>query len=166
MVDFAALSVLFGTTLFCIRFALHSGGNVTDEFRIAAFVVGGRQYVAALLPDGQTFALPSDSVFGVTSAPAKPGQTVVMYGIGFGPVSDGVSAGTLATQLDSLMLPLQVTIGGANAQLAYAGLASTYTGLYQINVVVPQIATNPAAPITIRLGTLTSSQTLYIAVQD
>jgi uncharacterized protein (TIGR03437 family) len=129
----------------------------------ATFMIGGKQYVAAFNPDG-TFALPQNAIVGVSSTPATPGQTVVLYGIGFGPVSDGVTAGTLPTQLDSLTLPLVVSFGTANAQLAYAGLATGLTGLYQINVVVPQVSANGAEPITFSLGTTKGSQTLYIAV--
>jgi len=127
------------------------------------FMIGGKQYVAAFNPDG-TFALPQNAIVGVSSTAATPGQTVVMYGIGFGPVSDGVTAGTLPTQQDSLTLPLVVSFGTTNAQLAYAGLAMGLTGLYQINVVVPQVSANSAEPITFTLGTTKGSQTLYIAV--
>ncbi len=129
-----------------------------------AFLIGGKQYVAAFNPDG-TFALPQNAIVGVSSTPATVGQTLVLYGIGFGPVSDGVTAGTLPAQQDSLTLPLVVSFGTATAQLAYAGLATGLTGLYQINVVVPQVPTNSAQPITFTLGTTKSSQTLYIAVK-
>ncbi len=131
----------------------------------ATFNISGKQYVAAFNPDG-SFALPAGAVVGVPSTPATPGQTVVMYGVGFGPVSGWVTAGTLPTEQDSLTLPLVVTLGTSKAQLAYAGLAAGLTGLYQINVVVPQVATDNAVPITLSLGTAKGNQTLYIAVKD
>jgi uncharacterized protein (TIGR03437 family) len=130
----------------------------------STFTISGKQYVAAFNPDG-TFALPANAVVGVASTPATPGQTIVMYGIGFGPVSDGVTAGTLPTQQDSLTLPLVVTFGSTKATLAYAGLANGLTGLYQINVVVPQLPANNAEPISLTLGNTSGSQTLYLAVQ-
>jgi uncharacterized protein (TIGR03437 family) len=128
------------------------------------FKISGRQYVAAFNNDG-SFALPANAIVGVASAPAAVGETIVMYGIGFGPVSDGVTAGTLPTQQDSLTLPLVVNIGGTKATLAYAGLAAGLTGLYQINVVVPQLPANSIEPITFTLGSAKGSQTLYLAVQ-
>jgi uncharacterized protein (TIGR03437 family) len=139
--------------------------NATQPQLLApgTFLIGGKQYVAAFNPDG-TFALPQNALVGVSSNPATPGQTIVLYGIGFGPVSDGVTAGTLPTQQDSLTLPLVVTVGAANAQLAYAGLASGLTGLYQINFVVPQITANSAVPITFTLNGTKGTQTLYLAV--
>ncbi len=140
--------------------------NATQPNLLApnAFLIGGKQYVAAFNPDG-TFALPQNAIVGVSSNPATPGQTIVLYGIGFGPVSDGVTAGTLPSQQDALTLPLVVSIGTATAQLAYAGLATGLTGLYQINVVVPQVSANNAEPITFTLGTAKGAQTLYIAVK-
>jgi len=129
----------------------------------STFLIGGKQYVAAFNPDG-TFALPTNAIVGVSSNPATPGQTIVLYGIGFGPVSDGVTAGTLPAQQDSLTLPLVVSVGTANAQLAYAGLATGLTGLYQINIVVPQVSANSAEPITFTLGGTKGKQTLYLAV--
>jgi uncharacterized protein (TIGR03437 family) len=131
----------------------------------SSFIIGGKQYVAAFNPDG-SFALPTGAVVGVSSHPATPGQTLVMYGIGFGPVSDGVTAGTLATIMDSLTSPLVLNFGTTKAALAYAGLVAGYTGLYQINVVVPTLAANSALPVTFTLGTTGGTQTLYIAVQQ
>src|SRR5690242_3788277 len=50
----------------------------------AGFRIGGRQYAAAFLPDGSTFVLPIASIPSTPSRPAKPGETIVLYGIGFG----------------------------------------------------------------------------------
>ena len=51
----------------------------------ASLKIGGKQYVAAFFADG-TYVLPPNSVPGLTSRDAKPGDTIVLYGIGFGPV--------------------------------------------------------------------------------
>ena len=59
-----------------------------------SFKIAGRQYVAAFNTDG-SFALPANAIVGVALTPATVGETVVMYGVGFGAVSDGVTAGTL-----------------------------------------------------------------------
>ena len=77
----------------------------------ASFVISGNQYVAAFLPpDYQTtFALPTGTISGVTSRPAKPGETLVLYGLGFGAVTQNVPVGTIApAQLTNLKAPLQV----------------------------------------------------------
>lgn len=126
--------------------------------------VKGRQYAAAFFPDGETMALPEDAVPGVRSRAAKPGDTLVLYGVGFGPVNPAVPAGTIVNQMTSLATPLQITFGNTPAGLAYSGLAPGFTGLYQFNVVVPSVPDSDAVPISLSLGGVPASQTLYIAV--
>jgi uncharacterized protein (TIGR03437 family) len=128
------------------------------------FQVNGKQYVAALTADGQTFILPSGAISGLPSRPAKPGETIVLYGIGFGAVTPNLSAGTVVSQANSLAGPLQIFFGNAPAALSYYGLAPNATGLYQFNVVVPNIADNPAVPLAFSLAGTAAPQTLYIAV--
>ncbi|MGA1996749.1 MAG: hypothetical protein ABSH45_13310 [Bryobacteraceae bacterium] len=41
----------------------------------------------------------------------------------------------------------------------------SFTGLYQFNVVVPNVAANGALPISFSLGGVKGTQTLFIAVQ-
>ena len=130
-----------------------------------SFKIGGKQYMAALFPDG-SFALPQNAISGVASRPAKPGDSLVVYGIGFGPVSPAVSAGTVVTQGNSLVTPVQFTVGTTPALLSYDGLVPSFTGLYQFNVVVPNVAAGDAVAISFTLAGTQASQTLYIAVQN
>jgi uncharacterized protein (TIGR03437 family) len=131
----------------------------------AGFTVSGKQYVGALLPDG-TFALPAGAVSGVASRPAMVGEILTIYGVGFGPVTGGLTAGTLVTQLNSLTTPVQFLFGSTVATVSYYGLAPSFTGLYQFDVTVPSVSANAAEPISITLGGAKGSQTLYIAVQN
>jgi uncharacterized protein (TIGR03437 family) len=131
----------------------------------AVFTIGGKQYVGALLPDG-TFALPTGAVSGVASRPAMVGEILTIYGVGFGPVTGGLTAGTLVTQLNSLTTPIQFLFGSTVATVSYYGLAPSFTGLYQFDVTVPSVGANAAEPISITLGGAKGSQTLYIAVQN
>jgi uncharacterized protein (TIGR03437 family) len=130
-----------------------------------SFQVSGKQYVAALFSDAQTFVLPVGAIPGVSSRPAKPGETITLYGVGFGPVTPNVLAGTLVTASNALANSLQIFIGNTLATTSYAGLAPNLTGLYQFNVTVPSVSDNPAVPLTFNLGGLPAAQTLYIAVQ-
>lgn len=131
----------------------------------ANFQIGGKQYVGALLPDGVTYILPTGTVSGLTSRPAHVGDTIVMYGVGFGPVTPASPAGQTVTGLNSLTTPLAVFFGPAQATLSYYGLAPGYIGLYQFNVVVPNVAASNAVPVTFVLGSSNNLQTLYTAVQ-
>jgi uncharacterized protein (TIGR03437 family) len=50
------------------------------------------------------------------------------------------------------------------AAVSYGGLASGYAGLFQFNVVVPNVPAGNLIPLTFILGGVTGTQTLYIAV--
>ena len=52
------------------------------------------------------------------------------------------------------------------AMANYSGLAPNYVGLYQFNIVVPNVAASNAVPLTFTLGGGGGTQTLYIAVQN
>ena len=55
-------------------------------------------------------------------------------------------------------------IGGSSATLSYSGLAPNFVGLYQFNVVVPNVAASDAVPLTYSLGGVGGTQKLLIAV--
>ncbi|MGO9261000.1 MAG: IPT/TIG domain-containing protein [Bryobacteraceae bacterium] len=135
-------------------------------FAPPSFNASGIQYAGALFLDGVTYALPPGAVPGYTSQRATPGQTIVLYGVGFGTVSPSIPAGQIETNANNtLSLPLQVYIGGVQATVTFGGLAPDAVGLYQFNVTVPNIPANDKAPLTFSLGGVNGSQTLYIAVQ-
>ncbi len=129
-----------------------------------SFTVAGKQYAAALFSDGQTFALPVNAITGVASRPAKPGETLTIYGVGFGPVTGGFTAGTIVTAQNALMNQFLMQFGATQATVSYQGLAPSFTGLYQFNVVVPNITPNNALALSFSLGGTKGTQTLYIAV--
>jgi uncharacterized protein (TIGR03437 family) len=141
--------------------------NTTQPGLLAppSFKIGGNQYVVAQFSD-LTYVLPAGSIAGVASRPAKPGETIVIYGVGFGPVIPNIPAGQIVTQTNRLSMPLQILFGQTPAQSSYFGLAPNYVGLYQFNVVVPAVANNDLVPLTFSLGGVAGTQTLYIAVRQ
>ena len=132
----------------------------------ANFLINGKQYVAALHADG-TFVLPPGSIPGLATSQAKPGETILLYGVGFGPVSPSSIpvAGVIVPGINQLASTFSIQFAGATAQPSYAGLAPTYVGLYQFNVVVPNVADSDTVPVTFTLGGAQGSQTLYTAVK-
>jgi len=140
--------------------------NATEPGLLAppSFNIGGKQYVAAQLADG-TYALPAGAVRGVDSRPAKPGETIVIYGIGFGPVVPTTPAGDIAPASTRFFESLQFWFGQTAAQqVPYAGLAPGSVGLYQFNIVVPQVSDSDLVPLTFDLGGVHGTQTIYTAV--
>jgi trimeric autotransporter adhesin len=132
----------------------------------SSFLLAARQYAAALFPDFATYVLPVGVITGLSSRPAKPGDTIILYGVGFGTVNPSVNAGQITQQSNKLTSNLLVTIGGVAATVTYAGLTPGVVGLYQFNVVVPNVGSSDLVPLSFSLGGVNSTQTLYIAVQN
>jgi uncharacterized protein (TIGR03437 family) len=119
-----------------------------------------------LFANSSTWVLPTGAVSGLTSQPASPGDIITLYGVGFGAVTPAVAAGQSvpAGELTALTAPVQVQFGTTPATLQYQGLAPGFVGLYQLNIVVPQVAAGDAVPLTFSQGGGTLPQTLYTAV--
>jgi uncharacterized protein (TIGR03437 family) len=132
----------------------------------SSFHLGSRQYVAALHADGATFALPPGYLERVPVRRARPGDVLTMYGIGFGPVTPDVPAGQISQGATRLVQQLRVFFRDREATITYAGLAPNTVGLYQFNVVVPDVPGGEAVPLTFRVGELQGSQTLVLPVQN
>ena len=61
---------------------------------------------------------------------------------------------------------MTVSVGGVDAPVQFAGLTPGFTGLYQINAVIPSgIRPGDAVPITISVNGQTSPDTVTIAVR-
>jgi uncharacterized protein (TIGR03437 family) len=132
----------------------------------ASFNVGGTQFVVALFADG-TYVLPTGAIAGLNSRPAQPGDEIVLYGIGFGPVMPNLPAGQLVQEANTLSSAFSMSIGGVPVtSVPYSGLAPGFTGLYQFNIVVPATIASGAVPLTFTAGGGAGMQTLYLAVSN
>jgi hypothetical protein len=108
----------------------------------------------------------SGAISGVTSSPAKVGETIVIYGVGFGPVTPNIPAGEIATESSQLSAPLTMHFGKTPADLTYLGLSPDSVGVYQFNVEVPAEGTSDLVPLTFTLGGVAGTQTLYTALEQ
>jgi uncharacterized protein (TIGR03437 family) len=79
---------------------------------------------------------------GVATSAAKPGEVIILWVSGLGPTNPAIAAGRQvpAGQLYSVANSVEVTIGGARAELFGAALASGNASLYQIALRVPALA--------------------------
>jgi len=130
----------------------------------ASFKIGGKQYVVAFHSDNVTYVLPDGSIAGLPSRPAAPGETIVLYGNGFGPVTPNIPAGELAAGNSQLAASLEILFGETQAKLAYYGLSPGLVGVYQFDVVVPAVPDNNALPLSFKLAGVQGTQVLYTAV--
>jgi uncharacterized protein (TIGR03437 family) len=130
-----------------------------------AFKLGDKQYVVAVRPNGEFVT--NGSIPGIAAAPAKPGETIIVYGTGFGPVtpSTAVIAGQISQGQSSVTTPLEFQIANAVAQAGYAGLAPGQVGVYQFNLTVPQDAQTGDAEFQAFVNGQPLRQSLWIPVQ-
>jgi len=93
--------------------------------------------------------------------PASTGDLLLVYAAGLGPVNPGVLDGVAAPSsapFPTTVNPVTATVGGQTAQVQFAGLAPGYTGVYQVNLVVPQgVAAGADVPIVLTIGGFSSS---------
>jgi uncharacterized protein (TIGR03437 family) len=133
------------------------------SFSPGLFTIAG--YAVAVNPDG-SLAAPTGAIPGIASHPATPGDSLVLYGSGFGPVNPPATTGdnSLDTQRNATSTPI-VTIAGVPATVTFAGLSPQFVGVYQINVTMPS-SESPAnaAPILIDTGGVTGAIQTAIAV--
>jgi uncharacterized protein (TIGR03437 family) len=131
-----------------------------QQFAPAFFTMGGT-YAAAQHADysyvGKPGLLP-----GATSQPAQPGETILIYGTGFGPTSPPLPSAQLVTTPAVLANSVQFTIGGVVAHVDYAGLVEA--GLYQFNVKVPDVPSGDAALVA-QIGGVQTQTGVLITIQ-
>ncbi|MCX6611598.1 MAG: hypothetical protein NTW74_12195 [Acidobacteria bacterium] len=128
----------------------------------ANFNVGGRQLAVALFSDNTTFVARAGEIAGVTSRPARAGETITLYLVGAGATNPAVPAGTIASGTP-LLTNATVRFGDAPATVSYAGLAPGAIGLYQFNVVVPNVAAGDVR-LAISVDGVAVAQTLTTVV--
>ena len=123
-----------------------------------------QKYIAGTKANG-TF-LGKSGLFGaaVTTEPARPGDTIILYGANFGPTNPGLPEGRGVTALSPLVDTPTVTIGGVSATVSYAGGAPNLIGTYQFNLVVPDVA-NGDHEVVVTTGGVRTQSNAFITVQ-
>ena len=153
------LKTAFGTSSYAVNVNSTQPGLLAPS----SFKIGGVQYVAALFSDN-SYVLPAGAIPGVNSRPAKAGDVITLYGIGFGAVTPNVPAGQIAPSGATLVTQVQFSIGGIPATTTFQGLSPGNVGLYQFNITVPTLPPGKNV-LTFSLSGQAGTQTLYIVTQ-
>ncbi|HEY4362326.1 MAG TPA: TIGR03118 family protein [Bryobacteraceae bacterium] len=138
-----------------------NGFTATMTATAPAFFISKSNYVAGFKSDNKTIVGPVTLFANGASAPAKPGEIISIYGTGFGPASTPIPDGALITTAIP-MTGVSVTIGGASASAAFAGLVGP--GLYQFNVTVPSTLADGDAALSATVGGATTPTGPLVAV--
>jgi len=148
---------------FCLM-KVRIGDSVSEVFQLQLsdaapglfeFAADGRQLVIATHADGAL----------VTAAnPARAGETLILYGTGFGQVDvaqqTGVAAG--ASPVARTRQTPTVTVGGRTATVLFSGLTPDFVGLYQANITLPGDLPAGDHPILMNAAGADSNQSLLI----
>ncbi len=81
------------------------------------------------------FLGPTGNALGYPTVAAKAGDTVELFGVGFGPTSPVVLSGSVFSGAAMTTNSLRLMVGGVSVTPSFAGL--TEAGLYQINLTIP-----------------------------
>jgi uncharacterized protein (TIGR03437 family) len=103
-----------------------------------------------------------------TTAPAKVGDTVVVYFTGGGPVKATaplVTGSPAPAGLSWVTGTYSLTVGGANATVNYIGLTPGSIGLYQANFVVPTVAAGDRAVIITIAGQASNNPLMAVVTK-
>ena len=144
----------------------HNGaasGAVTamlQAFSPAFFLLNNGRNIAATHADGKSLVGPVNLYPGA-STPAKPGETIVLYGTGFGPTAPSADGQIVLAPTPAATQPT-VAIGGISAVVTFAGLSSS--GLYQLNVRVPDAVPDGDSPVVAQSGAFRSQAIAVITV--
>jgi uncharacterized protein (TIGR03437 family) len=126
-----------------------ASGTATTTVTLAAYspsfsLLGDGKHVAGEIatPNGAgaygggTYDLVGPSnTFSFNTRPVKAGETLTLFGVGFGPTNPTVPAGKAFASAAPTTSPVAVTIGGIAANVVFSGM--TEAGLYQFNLIVP-----------------------------
>lgn len=106
---------------------------------------------------------PTDSSLGYVTVAARAGDTVELFGVGFGQTSPQVSAGQSYTGAAPTTNAVALTVNGLSVTLAFSGLSGA--GLYQLNLTVPSGLGSGDVPIQALVGGMKTPSGVVIALQ-
>lgn len=134
------------------------------------YTAGGTPYMVATLASDPTTYILNTTVgagFGLKSRPAKPGELIIAYGVGFGDVTPSILPGVIVGQANALANPITVSFGSTGAgTLVYSGLAANFVGLYEFYITVPPTLANGDYQINVKQNGTAIPQTMYVTVHN
>jgi uncharacterized protein (TIGR03437 family) len=132
------------------------------------YSANGTQYMVATFASDGAYVLNTSTgaAFGLNSRPAKPGDLIVAYGIGFGDVTPSILPGVIVGQSNALVNPVTISFGTTSASVSYAGLAGSFVGLYEFYITVPSTLANGDYQINVAQNGTPIPQTMSLTVHN
>ena len=132
------------------------------------YSANGTQYLVATFQSGGAYVLNTalGATFGLNARPAKSGDVIIAYGIGFGDVTPSILPGTIVSQSNQLVNPVTFTFGSTPVTPGYQGLAGSFVGLYEFYLTVPSGLPNGDVPIHVSQNGAALPQTFSLTIQN
>jgi uncharacterized protein (TIGR03437 family) len=113
----------------------------------------------------QNVASATDYPLNLPSVPAKPGQIVILWGTGMGPIT--APDNTTPPAGDMTQVPVQITVGGVTAQRLYAGRQPQTAGVDNVYFTVPSgTPLGCQIPVAVTAGGVPANVTLIAITAD
>jgi uncharacterized protein (TIGR03437 family) len=103
---------------------------------------------------------------GKTTAPAQPGETIILWGTGFGPTTPAAPAGQITPSNLYSVNGVVVTVGSVPVPASATALSPGSAGLYQVVITLPSGLTNGDYPIVATVGGVQSPSGVKLTVQQ
>jgi uncharacterized protein (TIGR03437 family) len=98
------------------------------------------------------------------SAPARPGEIIVLWGTGFGATQPPTPDGSAVAGAPAVASPVTVSVGGQDAKVLSAVLTTGTAGLYQITIQLPGSLPAGLAPVQATTGGIQSRAGVQISI--
>jgi uncharacterized protein (TIGR03437 family) len=106
---------------------------------------------------------PTGTSLGYKTVAARDGDSLVLFGVGFGPTTPAVLAGAACIGAAATTKVLQITINNLPAIPAFSGLTSA--GLYQMNLTVPSGLGTGDVPLVATVANVKTPVGVVLSVQ-
>jgi protocatechuate 3,4-dioxygenase beta subunit len=136
--------------------------SVTLQPVLPGFFRLAEGYITATGASGNYLA-PTGLVSGLVTTPARAGDTITLWGTGFGPVNPAAEPGEAFSGASPLLNPLKLRIGQSDALVPFAGM--TAAGVYQFNVIVPDLPSGDY-PVTAEIAGVRTSSVARLRIQQ
>ena len=103
----------------------------------------------------QNYNSATDAPVNTIAETARPGQAVILWGTGLGPVSGNEAAGPLPGELTSINV--KVWVGVLEATVTYRGRSECCVGIDQIKFIMPAGVTGCYVPVAVQIENVISN---------
>ncbi len=124
-----------------------------------------QNYISAAQLDVDRFT--TGTISGITISPAKPGQVLIAWATGMGPVTGGDNTASPGFNFAANGVDVKVIVGGMSITPAYAGRAPGLAGADQINFTLPSnVPTGCTVSFQVSVNGVASNPTFIAIAPD